>query len=113
MRKLLITMVLGGIAQVALADCRAIEAAAPQARPPAELISSAAAQAPAGTGAAQAKAVMLPASVHGTATQVMGGPPGSAPQPADAPRHHSSLAMVLAALGVMLVIVLRRLGAAD
>lgn len=111
MRKLLMTLVLFGAAQLAFAsvECAAPAAAPAGTRPAAELISSAAAQAPRGTAAAEPADMMIPASVHTSGTQVMGGPPG-APMP-EQPRHGSRLAMVLAAVGVMLVIVLRRIGA--
>ena len=54
---------------------------------------------------------MIPAAVHSSATQVMGGPPSPGEPMNESPRRGSRPAMVLAALGLMLVIVLRRLGA--
>ena len=111
MRNLLITLLLCGVVQAAAsAGCPAAPVAPPQGRPAAELISSAAAQGPVGTAAAQPAGMMVPASVHAGPTQVMGGPPGAVPMN-ESPRRGSRLAMVLAAVGVMLVIVLRRLGA--
>jgi hypothetical protein len=113
MRNLLMTLVLCGLAQLAFATagCPAATIARPDAPPAAELISSAAAQAPLGTAAAQPAPMMVPASVHASGTQVMGGPPNAAIT--ESPRRGSRLAMVLAAVGVMLVMVLRRIGASD
>lgn len=115
MRNLLMTLGLCGIAQLAFAatECPAPAAALAEKRPAAELISAAAAQAPIGAAAAKQAALMVPASVHASPTQVMGAARGDvlAESPQDAPRRGSRLAMVLAAVGVMLVIVLRRLGA--
>ena len=113
MRNLLITLVLCAAAQLASAGCPATALAPSQSSPAAELISSAAAQPPLDAAAGQPGPVMIPASVHANPTQVMGAPraPGAAasePQP-----HGSRLAMVLAGLGAMLVIVLRRLAAAN
>jgi hypothetical protein len=113
MRNLLMTLVLCGVAQFAAAStgCPATVVAQPETPPAAELISSAAAQAPLGTAASQRAPMMVAASVHASGTQVMGGPPNAAIT--ESPRRGSRLAMVLAALGVMLVIVLRRIGASD
>lgn len=114
MRNLLVTLVLCGVAQLAsaAAECPAPAAASTEKRPAAELISSAAAQPPIATAAAQPAAMMVPASVHANPTQIMGAPRGSlAESQGESPRRGSPLAMVLAAVGVMLVIVLRRLGA--
>jgi hypothetical protein len=114
MRNLLMTLVLCGVAQFAsaAAECPAPAAASTDKRPAAELISSAAAQPPIATAAAQPAAMMVPASVHANPTQVMGGAPrGALAESSGEPRRGSRLAMVLAAVGVMLVIVLRRLGA--
>jgi hypothetical protein len=113
MRNLLISFVLCGMAGVALADCPAAPIAPTQTRPAAEVISSAAAQAALETAAAQARPVMLPASVHNSATQIMGAPHAPGPAVTEPPRHGSRLAMVLAAVGVMLLIVLRRVGASN
>ena len=112
MRNLLTILVLCGAAQwaSATADCPAPVSTRPEARPAAELISSAAAQAPLGPIAAQAS-LRGPAAGRSTSTQVMGGPPRGAGTPDESPRRGSRLAMVLAAVGVMLVIVLRRIGA--
>lgn len=115
MRNLLMTLVLCAVAQFAsaAAECPAPATASTEKRPAAELISSAAAQPPIATAAAQPAAMMVPASVHGNPTQVMGAAPRGAlaESPGESPRRGSRLAMVLAAVGVMLVIVLRRLGA--
>ena len=113
MRNLLMTLVLCGVAQLAsaAAGCPATVVAQPETPPAAELISSAAAQAPIGTAAAQRANMMVPASVHASGTQVMGGPPNEAVP--ETPHRGSRLAMVLAAVGVMLVMVLRRIGASD
>ena len=113
MRNLLMTLVLCGVAQWASAatECAAPAVATPAARPAAELISSAAAQAPRATPAAEPGDMMIPASVHTGGTQVMGGPPSASMQ--EEPRHGSRLAMVLAAVGVMLVIVVRRIAASS
>jgi hypothetical protein len=113
MRNLLMTLVLCGVAQLASAatGCPATVVAQPDARPAAELISSAAAQAPLGSAAAQQSPMMVPASVHASGTQVMGGPPTGTMT--ESPRRGSRLAMVLAAVGVMVVMVLRRIGASD
>ena len=114
MRNFLITLVLcgvTGIAAAAAAGCPATPVAAPQTRPAAELISSAAARAPLDTAADHTAPVMLPASVHAGATQVMGAAHAPSQAPAETPRHGSRFAMVLAGLGVMLLIVLRRVGA--
>jgi hypothetical protein len=112
MRNLLITLVVCAITGVAsAAGCPATTVASPQARPAAELISAAAAQTPLATAAEHTGAVMLPASVHSRATQVMGAPGAPDASEGETPRHGSRLAMVLAGLGVMLVIVLRWLGA--
>jgi hypothetical protein len=113
MRNLLMTLVLCGVAQLASAatGCPATVVAQPETPPAAELISSAAAQAPLGSAAAQRAPMMVPASVHASGTQVMGGPPSGAIT--ESPRRGSPLAMVLAAVGVMVVMVLRRIGASD
>ena len=113
MRNLLLTLVFCGVVQLASAsaECPATPIAPTQTRPAAELISSAAAQAPLATTPGQPDAVMLPASVHGNATHLMGWPPGA--PAAESPRRGSRLALVLAALGVMLVIVVRRIGASS
>lgn len=55
--------------------------------------------------------MMVPASVHASSTQVMGGPPSGTIS--ESPHRGSRLAMVLAAVGVMVVMVLRRIGASD
>ena len=117
MRNLLFSLMLCGVAGVASAGCPAVPAAsaapaaAAQIRPGKELISSAAAQAPHDTAAAPTAAVMMPASVHAGSTQLMGAPPAPGPASPEPPRRGSPLAMVLAALGVMVLIVLRRVGA--
>ena len=114
MRNLLIALVVCAITGVAsAAGCPATAAVSPQTRPAAELISAAAAQTPLATAADQTGAVMLPASVHARATQVMGAPSAPGTPEGETPRHGSRLAMVLAGLGVMLVIVLRWLGASS
>lgn len=113
MRNLLMTLVLCGVAQLASAStgCPATVVAQPETPPQAELISSAAAQAPLGAAAAQRAPMMVPASVHASGTQVMGGPPDGTMT--EAPRRGSPVAMVLAAVGVMVVMVLRRIGTSD
>lgn len=113
MRNLLMTLVLCGLAHLASAStgCPATVVAQPDTPPAAELISSAAAQSRVGTTAAQRVPMMVPASVHASGTQVMGGPPNDAVN--ESPRHGSPVVMVLAAVGVMLVMVLRRIGATD
>lgn len=116
MRNLLITLLLCGIAQfasaAASAECAAPTVAQPEQRG-AQLISAAAAQPPIATAAAQPATMMVPASVRANGTQVMGGPPGQSIAEAapESPRRGSRLVMMLAAVGVMLVIVLRRVGA--
>lgn len=115
MRNLLMTLVLCGVAQLASAStgCPATVVAQPETPPAAELISSAAAQSRLGPATAQRPPTMLPASVHASGAQVMGGPPSEAITESESPRRGSRLAMVLAAVGVMVVMVLRRIGASD
>jgi hypothetical protein len=116
MRNLIFSLMLCGVAGAASAGaasvgCPAAPVAPAQVRPAKELISSAAAQAPLDTAAAQTAAVMMPASVHAGSTQLMGAPPAPGAPLNEPPRRGSRLAMVLAALGVMLLIVLRQVGA--
>jgi hypothetical protein len=113
MRNLLITLVLCAAAQLASAGCPATPVVPPQAAPAAELISSAVPRAPLDAAAAQPGPVMIPASVHAHGTQAMGAPRAPGPALTENPREGSRLTMVLAALGVMLVIVFRRLAASN
>jgi hypothetical protein len=117
MRNLLIAFAFCGLAPFAWAsaDCPSTTTATHHTRPAAaEFIASAAAQAPIATAAvAEPAALVLPASVHDHPTQVMGGPPGPAASMPEEPHRHSRVQLVLASLGLMLVIVLRRLAASD
>jgi hypothetical protein len=111
MRNLLFTLVLCAAAQLASAGCPATAVVPAQTAPAAELISSAAPHVPLDAAAAQPGPVMIPASVQAHNTQVMGAPHAPGPAVTEAPREGSRLTLVLAALGAMLVIVLRRLAA--